>query len=161
PAGVLAEWSVAAPAQPRGAGDLGVIWPASAAHPPVQTTSLQPGRAATYRLVVTQSCLYKVQLQVPSGSVAVLLDWDGGRTVLDPGSSQPINNYYIDMTPGVYWVQLTDVGSQPMQVWWTFRFISANPESIVGNGVGQASAVGLTLVTSGEDGVGLAPAPGA
>jgi len=150
PSGVLAAWTVASSTGPSVPDNLGVLWPASETNPALagvfsQTTDLAPGQTETYRWVVTVPGFFKLQTQIASGVVAVVNSGNGWTTVLDPGTTHPLNNYLMDLGDGVYGLRFINTGSQPAVVHWVLKIASLDWEKIVDNGVGQGSALSLLL----------------
>jgi hypothetical protein len=154
PPGVLVSWTVGPSTAPGVPNNLGVLWPGTRI---TQTSDLAPGVAVTYRLVLIQPGMYKLETVIPTGSVAVSLSDGGGTTVLDATSQQPLKDDLVNLPTGVYRLQLRNVGTQPVQVQWTFRceFVTGG---IPDDGAGQSPPPSPTPVTSG-DGSGNTPPP--
>jgi hypothetical protein len=150
PSGVLADWTVAPSTRPSPASDLGVLWAATTggANPQLaakfsQTTNLTSQQATTFRWVVTVPGFYKLQTQVESGSVSSLNLGSGQPTVLEPGTSNQLNDYLMYLGNGVYSLRFINTGSAPLVVHWTLKIQSLDWEKIVDNGVSQQSALSL------------------
>ena len=121
--GALASWSIAPQTSPRAAQDLGILWPISANQTsPIntgafaQTTVLAPGQGEDYRWVVIVPGFYNLQTQLAGGPVAVFNIRDGISRVLDPGSTNQLNDYLMNLTDGVYTVRFVNEGSQPVTI---------------------------------------------
>ena len=158
PPGVLANWTVAPTFVPRDPNNLGVIWPGVvnvtwAPNTITRTIDLVPGQDTAYRFVVICPGIYTVQTQVDGGPVSILIEGSGGTTVLDAGNVTQLNHYYMNLTPGVYWLHIKSDGAQPARVQWTLKPVALDYEKIPGNGVGQTHALSLPLVAPvGSDG---------
>ena len=124
-----------------------------------QTTELAPGESETYRWVVTVPGLFKLQTQMGNGTIAVENFGNGQTTILDPGSTHQLNDYFMDLSDGVYGLRFINVGSQPVSVHWALKIAKLDWEKIVDNGVGQGSALSLMLFSptpSDHDGNSIA-----
>src|SRR5262249_29216716 len=88
------------------------------------------------------------QTQVATGQVAVQINGNGETVVLDPGNVDQLNHYLMNLSPGVYWLRVTSLGSEPALVQWTLRPPAVDWEKLMDNGVGQAPALSWTLVES-------------
>ena len=151
PAGILGTFAVgqSGPAPP---GDLGVLWPSTAAKvwPTaadsfVERTTLSPHSQATYRFVVTIPGLYKLQTQTAGGAMSLMLFGNGRTTVLTTGA---LANNPLNLAPGVYELRFANSGTAPIAVDWLLKYASIDWEKIIDNGVGQAYALNLGLVSS-------------
>jgi hypothetical protein len=161
PAGVLATWTVAPQSVPLAANDLGVLWPFSSnAISPESagafqgTTKLTPGQEMDYSFTAIVPGFYKLQTQFQSGQVAVLIAGNGVTTVLDAGSTRPLNDYLMQLNAGAYTLRFENLGSQPVVINWLLKVANLDFEKIVGNGVGQSFALDLSLFsqTPGDSG---------
>jgi len=155
PAGVLGTFAVAASSGQTFSGDLGVLWPnqigvspASIGDTFAETVALEPGQSVTYRFVAIVTGLYKIQTVVDSGSISVQQLGSFGMTTLDAGSAQHINNYITSLVSGVYQIRFTNVGVQPAEFEWRLKIASVDWEKIIGNGIGQSSALALSLLST-------------
>ena len=165
PAGVLANWIVAPQSVPLGANDLGVLWPlstnlispesAGAFH---ETAVLVPGQEIDYSFTTIVPGFFKLQTQFQSGEVGVLIAGNGVTTVLDLGTTRPLNEYLMQLNAGAYTLRFENLGSHAVAVDWLLKIASLDFEKIVGNGVGQSSALDLSLFsqTSGSGNSSLA-----
>ena len=150
PSNVLASWTVAAPTGPSDPNNLGVLWPGlvnvtwDAAVS--RTTTLAAGQTSDERFVVICPGFYGLQTQTGAGSVDVRIENSQGATVAESGNQTQLNRIFLSLAPGVYHMQITDAGSGAASVWWTLKPLSLDYEKILGNGVGQSPALGLSLV---------------
>lgn len=155
PAGVLGTFSVAAPSGQTLPGDLGVLWPnqigvtpASIGDTSTGSGNLSPGQTVTYRFVAIVPGLYKLQTVMDGGAISVQLIGSAGISTLNAGSVSSINNYFMKLGDGVYQIRFTALGTQPAQFEWRLKIASADWEKIIGNGVGQGSALALGLLST-------------
>ena len=121
-----------------------VVWP-SANGSFSETTSLAPGQEATYRWVVIVPGYYKLQTQVVGSSIAVVNSSGASATILDTGSTNPLNDYVMNLSAGVYELKLTNVGSQQAEVRSLLKIQSLDWEKVFYNGVSQSSALSLMM----------------
>ena len=87
--------------------------------------------------------IYKLQTQVAGSSIEVVNSSGGNATVLDAGSTNGLNNYFTNLSAGVYELRFTNVGSQQAQVRWLLTIQTLDWEKIIDNGVSQSSALSL------------------
>ena len=80
--------------------------------------------------------------------MAVFNNWDGLTTVLDPGSTNRLNNYLMKLNDGVYTIRFVNEGSQPVAIDWVLKIARLDWEKILNNGVGQTSALSLGFSSS-------------
>ena len=147
---MLAAWTVASATRPQNPDDLGVLWPSSGGVVwPTgnvsfsETTALAPGQEATYRWVVSVPGIYKLQTQVVGSSIEVVNSSGANATIVDAGSTNGLNNYFMNLSAGVYELRFTNVGSQQASVRWLLKIQSLDWEKIIDNGVSQSSALSL------------------
>jgi hypothetical protein len=153
PAGVLATFTVAAQTGATSPEDLGVIWPEQIGAAPSSigevvsgSNELAPGQQVTFRFVAIVMGWYKLQTVVEGGSIAVQQLGPSSTNTLDAGSTARVNNYLMQLAPGVYQIRFVNVGAQGAHLSWRLKIASLDWEKILANGVGQASAVYLGLV---------------
>ena len=159
--GALASWTVLPQALHQASNDLGILWPISANEtvpsrigPFEETTVLAPGQGMDYRWSVIVPGFYKLQTELQGGPVAVFNTWDGLTTVLDPGSTNSLNNYVMNLNDGVYTIRFVNEGSKPVSIDWVLEITRLDWEKILNNGVGQTSALSLSFSSppSGDPG---------
>ena len=61
--------------------------------------------------------------------------------VLDSGSSNQLNHYVRELSDGVYTLRFINDGAGPVAISWLLNVASLDWEKIIGNGVGQSSAL--------------------
>ena len=159
--GVLAHWTVAPGTAPR-ADNLGVLWPNSAnanllidSGPFAETTVLGPEQTADFRWTVVVPGFYNLQTELNGGPVAVI-EIGNGETVLDPGTTAPLNNYIMSLNDGVQTLRFVNESSQPVTIDWLIKIANLDWDKIIDNGVGQTFALtlGLTPSATGDSGSG-------
>ena len=128
----LASWTVVPQALHQAANDLGILWPSSVnatspnlSGPFEETTVLAPGQGMDYRWSVIVPGFYKLQTELQGGPVAVFNNWDGLTTVLDPGSSNGLNNYLMNLNNGVYTIRFVNESSKPVSIEWVLKIRSS------------------------------------
>ena len=89
---------------------------------------------------------------VPTGGINLEVTGPGGTTVLTANNLSGLNHSLMTLDTGVYWLRLTAVGSQPVEVLWTLKPVALDYEKIIENGVGQAPVLTVTLFGSVGDG---------
>ena len=148
--GVMASWEVVRQTTPRAVHDLGILWPNSSivtsqggAGPFMQTTVLTPGQSIDYRWSVIVPGFYKLQTQLNGGPVAIFNNWDGQASVLDPGTTDGLNDYIMNQDDGVYTLRFVNESSQVATINWVLSIAQLDWEKILNNGVGQTSALSL------------------
>jgi hypothetical protein len=153
--GALASWTVVPQASYRAANDLGILWPISANEtlpsddgPFEETTVLAPGQGADYRWSAIVPGFYKLQTELQGGPVAVFNNQDGLTTVLDPGSTNRLNNYLMNLDAGTYTIRFVNESSKPVAIDWLLKIAQLDWEKILSNGVGQTSALSLSFSPS-------------
>ena len=109
---------------------------------------LAPGQGVDYRWSVIVPGYYKLQTQLQGGPVAVFNNWDGQTTVLDTGSTNRLNNYLMNLNDGVYTIRFVNESSKPVTIDWMLKIARLDWEKILNNGVGQTSALSLSLFSS-------------
>ena len=156
---VLATWTVAPPAQPLAAGNLGVWWPMSANDLSSLTSGsfeeseeLAPGQSAEYHFTVIVPGYYKLITEIPQGSVAVSVSGNGKLVVLDPGSTNALNSYPMLLNSGVYTMRLANVSPESIAFNWKLVIESLDFEKLQNNGVGQSFALALSLFSPDPEG---------
>ena len=166
PSGVLATWTVSGISGPKYPDNLGVLWPSA---PSLvwsttpgsfsESTMLNPGQEESYRWVVTVPGFYKLQTEVVGSSVEVVNASGSQASVLDSGSTNPLNNYLMSLSAGVYELRFTNVGTQRADVQWLLKIESLDWEKIFNNGISQSSALSLMTFApptpSAANGAGL------
>ena len=55
--------------------------------------------------------------------------------MLDPGSTNQLNDYLMNLTDGVYTVRFVNEGSQPVTIHWVLKIARLDWEKIINNGV--------------------------
>jgi hypothetical protein len=146
PAGVLATWDVTRGQTPAIPGNLGVIWPSATADPAAQSFFLTPGSGTIYRFVVPADGFYKINSQCNGGSLEIEILGPDGLAVKYPGQSGGTYQDVANLKAGVYYIQYIATGTTP--AWGTF-FVNSQPSRpaiIFENGIGQGSALNLTLI---------------
>src|SRR5207248_6367742 len=98
---------------------------------------LRPGESVTYRLVITFPSLYTLQSRYTGGPLAISRTGPDGTFAVDPGKPDFVNGTNDTyLTPGVYLVQLTATGTQPVTLKLDLKNPSSLIESILANGIG-------------------------
>jgi Bacterial pre-peptidase C-terminal domain len=134
PAGVLGTFTVEPSKDPH---DLGVLLPNAASTFDAQ---LSPGNSVTYRFVIASSANIQLETRYSGGSLAInLVDPDGSTHPIDPGQPDEDVKNLIFLTPGVYHLQLTANGSQPVHVHGVLTAIP--PDSLQYYGFGTSAPV--------------------
>lgn len=158
PGGVLATWDVKPGQGPAIPGNLGVVWAGSAPAPTVQSFFLTPGSGTIYRFVVPAAGFYGISSTCNGGTLKIeILGPDG---LVESYSPKPGSSYkhLQSLEAGVYYLQYIATGSK--SAWGTF-FITPqplSPEIVFENGIGQGSALNLTLINPvAPSGQGAAP----
>jgi hypothetical protein len=105
--GVLASWTVAPQTVLRAVNDLGILWPNSstsnlqgASGPFERTSILAPGQTMDFPWSVVAPGFYKLQTQLSGGPVAVFNNRNGLTSVLDAGTANGLNNYFMNLGTG-------------------------------------------------------------
>ena len=57
--------------------------------------------------------------------MSILIEGSGGTTALDAGNVTQLNHYYMNLTPGVYWLHIKSDGAQPARVRWTLKPVAS------------------------------------
>jgi hypothetical protein len=171
PARTLASWTVSSPSSldpVQGSNDLGILWPSSYVGDE-STSTVAPGTAETYRVVILMPGFYRFRIRVDQGSITILKTGADGLHVVGESDGPGIFNPLIYLTPGVYNFRFVGTGTEATSFAWQFRAVDISWESILDNGLGQASAMTLRLsspLVGGLIGSGLpsftpaAPLPG-
>ena len=89
---------------------------------------------------------YGVQTQPGAGSVDVRIENSQGATVAEADNQTQLHRMVVSLAPGEYHMQITNTGPTAAPVWWTLKPLSLDYDKILGNGVGQSPALGLSLV---------------
>jgi hypothetical protein len=156
PAGVLATWTV----QPEGTEtdphDLGALY--RNVHDGIPGwDSLAPGGSTTYRFVATMGGMYSLQTQSQGGPLAIQLIGPNGLQTIDGGASGQLNQISMNLTPGVYELQLIATGSQQVDVDWVLSMKNTPWDSVLDTGLSQGPALNLILFNPGASGTTGAP----
>ena len=88
---------------------------------------------------------YAMQTKVQGGPVSILNIGNGLTDVLASGSSNQLNHYVRELSDGVYTLRFINDGAGPVAISWVLNVASLDWEKIIGNGVGQSSALSLSL----------------
>jgi hypothetical protein len=153
--GVLASWTVVPQTSHQATNYLGILWPISANEtlpsstgPFKETTVLAPGQGMDYRWSVIVPGFYKLQTQLTGGPVAVFNDSGGETMVLDDSSANRLNNYLMNLDDRTYTLRFINMSSQSVEIDWVLRISRLDWEKLLSNGVGQTSALSLSLFSS-------------
>jgi hypothetical protein len=162
--GVLATWTVAAPAGPSDPRNLGILWPGAAnvtwATSISRGTALGAGQEVDYRFVAICPGEYGLQTQTGGQPVEIRIEDSRGATILDTREMTGLSSAYFNLDPGVYHLRVISGGSQPDEVRWTLKPLSLDYEKILDNGVGQSPALALALAGPPPVVPGPSPNPG-
>jgi hypothetical protein len=150
PAGVLANWTVAARSSPKGPNDLGVLWTSGEgqfwpfqAGTIVETTRLIPDQPVTYRWVANVSGIYMFDTLSGGSDIEIVNTGNGKSTILDAGSSGDFNNYLMaNLSAGIYELTFLKQGVSPALVRWDLR-IWPTWDTVLVNGLNASSALSL------------------
>jgi hypothetical protein len=152
---VLTSWTVGLSASSRPSNDLGILWPNLANEtsldslsPFGKTIMLVPGQGMDFRWSVIVAGFYKLQVQLQGGSLAVFNNWDGEMAVLDPGTTSRLNDYLMNLDAGSYTIRFVNEGTQPAVINWVLTIAQLDWEKILSNGLGQTSALSLSLLSA-------------
>ncbi len=123
--------------------------------------TIAPGQSTSYRFVATLPGLYSFETQSQGGPLAVQLTGPAGIETFDGGAPGQVNNIFMGLTPGVYNLQLTATGSQPVRVDWVLSMKTDGWESVLSTGLSQGPALNLMLINPGGPAPGPQPSPSA
>ena len=149
PAGVLGTFSVKPSSTPQDPHDLGALFPDAALHRVTVDAQLSPGDSVSYRFVITFPSIYELTTQYSGGSLAIAISRANPDLTIpvDPGKPDGVDvTNDITLTPGVYQLQLTANGSQPVLAHLVFGIPSIPVESILQSGIGQGPGLSLRLI---------------
>jgi hypothetical protein len=147
PSGVLGTFDVAPGAPTRDEHDLGALLPDAALAGITLPVELQPGASVTDRVVLTFPATYTFQNRSSRGSLAIRLTGPDTSATLatgQPGVVSGTND--TNLEPGVYQIQFTADGSEPVTAQLILKSPEAPPELLLQNGVGQGPALSLRLI---------------
>lgn len=143
--GVLTSWTVNGNLPNPNANNLGTIL-SSSSHAPTVIGLVNTGESTSYRFVVPTSGFYMLDGQFSNLSYRVSIVGSDGTTLLQlPGRAGSLNTT-IQLTPGVYSLRFDSIGSEPVNFSIQLSRKNTSPESLFENGVGQGSALNLTLI---------------
>jgi hypothetical protein len=145
--GVLATFIVSPQVSRPVAGDLGVLWPNSNFQLS-QFATISPGQEAVSRVVVLASGFYSFYTTFDQGSVEISRVGPDGVTSIGTSTGGPYISPAMLLYPGVYLFSLRAFGALPAVYQWQFQFSLIDHEWTLNNGVGQASAISLRLIST-------------
>jgi methionine-rich copper-binding protein CopC len=145
-AGVLGSFNVSVGGTKHDPNDLGAILPGATPNGVSAYAALNPGDSVTYRFVVTYPDSYSIKALYAGRGLGVSITGPNGTHSVNPTklNDQTTNPNFL--TPGVYTVRLTNLGSLSFLVLFKVKGLSASPESLLENGVGQGAALNLRLI---------------
>ena len=110
---------------------------------------LSPGDSVSYRFVITFPSIYTLTTQYSGGSLAIAISSANPDLTIpvDPGKPDGVDvTNDITLTPGVYQLQLTANGSQPVLAHLVLGTPAISVESILQSGIGQGPGLSLRLI---------------
>ena len=149
PTGVLGTFSVNPSSTPHDPYDLGALLPDIALHGVPVHAQLSPGDSVSYRFVITFPSIYQLTTQYSGGSLAIAISRANPDSTIpvDPGGLDGVGVASdITLTPGVYELQLTANGSQPVLARLVLGTPAISVESILQSGIGQGPGLSLRLI---------------
>ena len=148
PAGVLATWKVAATAPPANPNDLGALLPGTGMITPDQPVVIDHG-AVTLRFVVTYPGTYTLDETSTGGPLALVRDGPDGVVTLTPGLPGQNTTILMDLTPGIYALEMIATGSEPVSVSYWLSVPKISADSFSGS---SGPALNLTLIAPATSG---------
>jgi hypothetical protein len=161
PAGALAQFTVTAAPASDGPTDYGPVFPGQARDGISATLSLAPGQEVTYRFVLTAGAAYNLITAYGGSAPTFTAQVDGVDVTLDLGTAGLPQNHPVALPPGVITLHVK-AGLLGSTVDWSLLLANGKNDLLLDNGVGQASALGLRLITptplDGQAGLASLPA---
>ena len=150
PAGVLASFTVSAPAAPTTPSDLGPVWAAGSEVGIGQTLSIASGRASSAQFVALIPGEYKVQVAWTGGPGTIALDdlATGQSWTIPIAAPGQASTTQIELQPGVYSIEAANTGKGSLELSWSIGLGAAEGDSILANGLGQGPALNLRLISA-------------
>ena len=162
PAGVLGTFSVNPSSTPQDPYDLGALLPDVALTGVTVDAQLSSGDSVSYRFVITFPSIYTLTTQYSGSSLAIAISSANSDLTIpvDPGKPDGVDvTNDINLTPGVYQLQLTANGSRPVLAHLVLGTPSISVESILQSGIGQGPGLSLRLIAPVVDLTSFAPTP--
>jgi hypothetical protein len=101
-----------------------------------------------FRWSVIVPGFYKLEAQLQGGPVAVFNNRDDRTTVLDPGTLSGMNDYVMSLDAGSCTIRFVNQSTQPVVMSWVLTIAQLDWEKILSGGVGQTSALSLSLFSA-------------
>ncbi|HEY2157144.1 MAG TPA: hypothetical protein VGH33_16065, partial [Isosphaeraceae bacterium] len=146
PDGTLVQFTVSPTSGTRAPNDFGPVFLNQLQAGLSAKIQVKPGEEVTYRFVLTADCIYDLETTY-TGSAPTFTAHVGGASVsLDAGAAGTAQNHVVHLKPGVITLDVKG-GKLGTTIDWSFVLVSGSYDLLLDNGVGQASGLGLRLVT--------------
>jgi hypothetical protein len=145
PAGVLGTFGVG-PDQAKDPLDLGALTPALTKPGIARDTPLDPGASVTYRFVILDPSFFVLRTYASGGPLALTITDSDRKTVLDAKVTDPYRSPDVNLSPGGYYLSLSNTGSVASTIHWSLKAAAIIIDYLSFGSIGRGPALNLRLI---------------
>lgn len=148
PLGTLGSLTIKPAVSLSNQADFGAILPKDAVAGVQRIINVSPSQLTESRVLITVPGIYALESSYLAGRPTIEINRpDGSSTVLDPGGLVGSATTRLQLNPGVYTIHYVASPGRGSIVQMSIRLVGSQGDSLLDNGVGQGSALGLRLIT--------------